>query len=714
MKAGNSHIRNKYSFGLDHLLSKEEELLKARRIKLFDEESAKTLHEQKIGLALSGDHLTSFALNLGFLKKLNDIDSMKLFDYFSMLSGGGYAGAYVQTGLKHNGNQYSKILHEGELRTIKENTCNEISGQSPERGSGIRRIYFMLNVNLQFLFRLIVYLMSPLIVVSFLVLAYLLIFRSTSIQNFFTEEVITVCYTLSTYGWGLLFLLGFLSTLSNSWSLVNLASTVLIANVTLIAGTLLLDIYKDVEINSIYLVATLIVVFILGFFNSINLFGFSAIHKKLLERITFKNSGNVHKEPLKGYSSTELEAYLGAYPLFNASADIGKGRKSSFIISPVASGMSTVGFAQDHKIKYEDAVFMSATRSNLGAGYSILEKVYSLVLFFFPFRAAGIISKFLNVNFEETPTWYPNPNKVRKFRLIYWPLYYTYSLFSLFSRKNNLLKISDGAESNALGVFELFRRKCKLIICLDSGPDPKYGMQKLGNLVVKSRNELGYIIQFRENSGLERLKPKITEGFSEKRFAIADIYPLWKEEILIDSEGNEIFDRSNKKIKYTLLFGEYLTNEEVKYPEIQIGGDLNNEERIRYKAEIIDRHFKSYVDLALRKNELRISTLVYVKPGAKAPFSKPIPFSPKNMLQSWLQVGYLYKLSHSNFPHEAIPGKYLEEEQWAAYFSLGYQMAEEVFAEGISARSKEGKITHSSLIDFFVEEKPAGSESTSV
>lgn len=98
-----------------------------------------------------------------------------------------------------------------------------------------------------------------------------------------------------------------------------------------------------------------------------------------------------------------------------------------------------------------------------------------------------------------------------------------------------MINISDGGHIENLGVYELLRRKCRLIIAVDAGEDKKYDFPDLSNMLIRARNELGIEIRFRMDEQPEDLiRPKPTQIYSQKRYAIADIYQWWEDKKVID------------------------------------------------------------------------------------------------------------------------------------------------------------------------------------
>ena len=104
----------------------------------------------------------------------------------------------------------------------------------------------------------------------------------------------------------------------------------------------------------------------------------------------------------------------------------------------------------------------------------------------------------------------------------WWPLYQLLEVFSLTDSTRRLVNISDGGHIENLGVYELLRRRCRLIIALDATGDGQYQFDDLRNLVIRARQELGVTITFRQ-APEEYIRPASSNGFSRSQFVIADI-----------------------------------------------------------------------------------------------------------------------------------------------------------------------------------------------
>jgi Patatin-like phospholipase len=68
--------------------------------------------------------------------------------------------------------------------------------------------------------------------------------------------------------------------------------------------------------------------------------------------------------------------------------------------------------------------------------------------------------------------------------------------FGLTGDKGKFVYLSDGGHFENLGLYEMVKRRCRLIVVLDSGCDPKFEYADLGNALRKIRIDTGVSIEF--------------------------------------------------------------------------------------------------------------------------------------------------------------------------------------------------------------------------
>jgi len=124
-------------------------------------------------------------------------------------------------------------------------------------------------------------------------------------------------------------------------------------------------------------------------------------------------------------------------------------------------------------------------------------------------------------------------------KIPWWPLYHLRELFVRSGTQSFRVNVSDGGHIENLGVFELLRRGCKLIIALDASADPKFEFGDLENLIRAAREQLGVELDFGDLSPEEYIRPKPSVGYSKSHYVIAKVRTLSGADIGKHFEGEE-------------------------------------------------------------------------------------------------------------------------------------------------------------------------------
>jgi len=300
--------------------------------------------------------------------------------------------------------------------------------------------------------------------------------------------------------------------------------------------------------------------------------------------------------------------------------------------------------------------------------------------------------------------WTWNPLKTGgRIPIVWWPVYFFYELFSKIGTDKKMLNISDGGHIENLAVYELLRRKCRLIIGVDAGEDLSYSFADVETLTVRAKNELGIEIRFREGQSPEEvIRPKPSAGYSQQRYAIADLLTVWEEFFIENQDGtpmllegepvealvNYFYDTTDK-VTYSIHLkhrGTFIENEE--FQELA-------EQLIDYKLDVEKGDLKGF-------EKLKFGTYVYVKSSVTSPKGKP-PIDREDELKFGT---YKYKIHPPNFPHEPTSDQFFDKIQWESYYQLGQFIGAEVlaipdFGAYHSGNKKGTEKTIDQLINFF-------------
>jgi len=611
------------AFCLKDVILREKEQLRLRRKKLGIEHGSPE-QENWFGIALSGGGIRSATINLGILKTLNKFGILQKADYLSSVSGGGYTQSYVQGTAKKEGD-FAKLFTPEQIDAMRQHGEYLIPG----KGNGKRFNTFLLAV--AFLVSWVMSLISPLLVGGLIYHIYLIITGLLGKQPFGRLNFLQG----SDFSWwcsvlvGGLLLVHFMANIVLNFNLGvskifnRIESMVVVAAMGLYAWIVFTGFQgseylttgeiTDYTINAVLL-------FILGYFTNPNALSFHRFYRKQLADLFLRFSGSYDNMALKDVFSAESEKkedYLAPYPLINTCLnllnvggdDVFKGTKTSdyYLLSPLFCGSKLVGYVPTdrywdyQRMTLPAAVTISAAAVNPGMGmYS--NKMLSVLMTVFNARLGF---------------WISNPRILEQMRaLVWWPAYFFRELLGYIGSNNKMINISDGGHIENLGVYELLRRGCRLIVAVDAGEDKLYAFFDLNNLIIRARNELGLEIRFRADEQPEDLiRPRPSQVYSKKRWAVADIYQWWDDQKVIDPAT-----------------------------QLDVSQVVNFDE------------------------PRKIGTFVYVKSSVLAPTGKPVLSESEDRLKFGT---YKYKIYHPDFPHEPTSDQFFDEIQWEAYYQLG-------------------------------------------
>ena len=599
------------------VIQEEDKRLKERREKLIGKEFAESLDDNRFGIALSGGGIRSATINLGILKTLHKFGVLKQSDYLSTVSGGGYTGAYIQATLKAE-DETNKLFDEEHIEYMRNR------GEYLTPGKGLVKLWNQFTIAIAFLVSFLMSLVSPAIIIALIGGGYFFYDslkegKETATASSLDLDGLMV-YML--YGAVLTFILHYTFNVAKVFKLdgsnwFNRLEAVFVIPAILIVIYSTFVSHETLRTPSlpetINFVTISFILLLLGIFTNPNATSFHRFYRKQLADAFLNFAGqnkNIHIKNLFDTSSNKENDYFAPYPLINTCLNLQasndenfQGAKASdyFLLSPMYCGSKLVGYVPTAKSRgYQlmtlpAAATISAAAVNPGMGdYS--SKLLSILLTIFNLRLGF---------------WVWNPLRIKKHSgLIWWPFYFFYELLGKIGTDKRMVNISDGGHIENLGVMELLRRKCKLIIAVDAGADPLYTFSDLENLTVRARNELGIDIRFRPDQIPENvIRVNPSNGYSKQRYAIADLFLLWE----------KVIENGEKTIKH--------------YP----GGK-------------------------------KVGVFVYVKSAVTAPVGRPNISREEDPLK---YATYKYKIYNPDFPHESTADQFFDPIQWESYFQLG-------------------------------------------
>jgi len=609
------------------IILEEKKQLRLRREKLKMEHGTPD-QENWFGIALSGGGIRSATINLGFLKTLNKFGILQQADYLSTVSGGGYTHAYVQGTVKKEGS-FDKLFTDEQIDSMRK----QGEYMTPQKGLGKTGNTYLLTI--AFLVSWVMSLVSPVIVAGIFYYLYMIVIGLMGKMpfewlNFFSAEL---AMWRVTFVLGGLMVLHFVTNIALNFNLriskdFNYAELSLAIFMVLLYTWVMIGGFEGGERigpkEMIDYGIIVVLLFLIGFFTNPNAISFHRYYRKQLAdyflQFARNDFDNMLLKDVFNINSEKKEGYIAPYPLINtclnllnpAGDDVFKGTKTSdyFLLSPLYCGSGLVGYVPtDRYLDYQKmtlpaAVTISAAAVNPGMGmYS--NKMLSILMTVFNARLGF---------------WISNPLILKKAKaIVWWPVYFFRELVGRIGSGNTMINISDGGHIENLGVYELLRRGCRLIVAVDAGEDYAYGFADLNNLIIRARNELGLEIRFRDDEQPEDLiRPRPSQVYSKKRFAIADIYQWWEDDKVILSANQE---QSTELVNF-------------------------NEPR-------------------------KIGTFVYVKSAVLAPTGKPALTEDGTPAERRKYGTYKYKIYHPEFPHEPTSDQFFDEIQWESYFQLG-------------------------------------------
>jgi predicted acylesterase/phospholipase RssA len=204
--------------------------------------------------------------------------------------------------------------------------------------------------------------------------------------------------------------------------------------------------------------------------------------------------------PTDRFKVSEISWTCAPYHLINAALNIQgskyanrRGRNADFFIfSPRFTGSSATHYVRTEDFEREVdefdlatamAVSGAAASSNMGAN---------------SIKALAPTLAILNVRLGY---WVINPRQLARdgkrgsaFRTVFDQLYFLQELLGLMREDSRIVYLTDGGHIENLGIYELLRRRCRLIIAIDAEADPDMSFGALTTLQRYARIDLGTLI----------------------------------------------------------------------------------------------------------------------------------------------------------------------------------------------------------------------------
>jgi hypothetical protein len=270
-------------------------------------------------------------------------------------------------------------------------------------------------------------------------------------------------------------------------------------------------------VPGIALLAALLCGFLFSRFFEINIFGLNQFYRFRLVRCYLGAArwapGFRKPQPFINFDGTDdmklsevlirnekNEGYRGPFPIFNCalnlrgSSDLALHTRhsASFSLTPLRCGADrrrvgyadTTGFARGVMLGQAVAISGAAASPNMG------------------FNTSPLVAFLLTMFNVRLGWWFPNPGREKWDRPgLSFSLYYLLlELFGVADEKSKFVNVSDGGHFENLGLYELVRRRCKVIIVSDAECDEFLQFGSLGNVVRLSETDFGAKIDINVSS----------------------------------------------------------------------------------------------------------------------------------------------------------------------------------------------------------------------
>jgi hypothetical protein len=277
----------------------------------------------------------------------------------------------------------------------------------------------------------------------------------------------------------------------------------------------------------------------------VNLFSMHALYGNRLVRCYLGASNfDRHPQPFTGFDPkdnlflSELApsmGYKGPYPIVNTALNLVHGKElawqqrkaESFIFTPLYCGFDV---RHDEQQTEDSRLAWSGYRPTpqygytggpyLGTAVSISGAAASPNMGYQSSPAIGFLLTVFNVRLG---WWMGNPRHPRSWRSSAPRLGLMYLLNELLGRTDDtsaFVYLSDGGHFENLGIYELVRRRCSLIMVCDVGQDGDFRFEDLGGAIEKCRTDFGVEIDM---GSVEEIRPAKDSIYSTSHYAFGSI-----------------------------------------------------------------------------------------------------------------------------------------------------------------------------------------------
>lgn len=219
--------------------------------------------------------------------------------------------------------------------------------------------------------------------------------------------------------------------------------------------------------------------------------------------------------------------YRGPFPILNGALNLGGSsdlgvhtrHSASFVFTPLRAGSDrkAVGYAPMYSNTPDGGVFGGGVK--LGQAVSVSGAAASPNM---GYSTSPLVAFLLTVFNVRLAWWFPNPGKplwwMSRLPISTW--YLVKEMFGLADESNHFINVSDGGHFENLGIYELVRRKCKVIIAADAECDSNLTFGSLGNVIRLCEIDFDAKIDIEVDS----IRRQKDTGYSRSHCAVGRIY----------------------------------------------------------------------------------------------------------------------------------------------------------------------------------------------
>jgi len=242
----------------------------------------------------------------------------------------------------------------------------------------------------------------------------------------------------------------------------------------------------------------------------------------------FDDADDLDLTKLQFATQVDGEHFRGPFPIVNCSLNLGGSsdlsvhtrQSASFVLTPLHAGSDRqkVGYVPIRKedgLRKEDGFGDNVT---LGQAISISGAAASPNMGYNTSALAAVLLTMFNVRLA---WWFPNPGrkKWKKDSPVFSLGYLILEFLGLADENSNFVNVSDGGHFENLGIYELVRRRAKVIIASDAECDPELGFGSLGNVIRICETDFGAKIDIDVSS----IRKQAETGVSRAHCAVGRI-----------------------------------------------------------------------------------------------------------------------------------------------------------------------------------------------